>query len=415
MQSVGMATGLDKITCMDELSLDGKRVFLRLDLNVPLRDGEIKDETRIRACLPTIRYILDHGGKLVVGSHLGRPKGEEDRQKLSLEPVAKRLGELLEIEVFLMEDILGQAPQQLLNGLRSSQIIMLENLRFVDEEIKNSQEMAVIIASYIDIYINDAFGACHRAHGSISALAKEVEQRVVGFLIRKEVEMLDQVIYQSTNPFVVILGGSKVSDKIGVFENLMEKVDTFIVGGAMAYTFLKAKGVSVGDSLVERDYLTFAKEIIRSLETRGKKLLLPVDHIVAENLNAEETARINESENIERGWMGLDIGPRSTELFIEEISKAKTIFWNGPMGVFEKEVYSKGTFSVAQAVADNGGLTVVGGGDSVAATNAAGVADKMTHISTGGGASLEYLQGDKLPGLEALRKTGREGVTPTLS
>lgn len=416
--------GLKGISSLQDLServsLEGKRVFLRLDLNTPLENAKITDSTRIRAALPTLRFLLDKGAKLVIASHLGRPKTDADMKSLSLEPVAQRLGELLKLEVFLVEEALGLVPKELLKGLKSQQVVMLENLRFTPQEKQNSSEMASIISSYIDIYVNDAFGVCHREHTSVCALSQMVKERAAGFLIFKEVEMLNSVLYDSQPPFVVILGGAKVSDKISVFESLMEKVDTFIVGGAMAYTFLKAKGVEVGDSLVEKNYISFAKQMIRALEVRKKKLLLPIDHLVIKKADFEKANNTTVSilytkgEAIEKGYMGLDIGPESQKKFAEQIAEAQTVFWNGPMGMFEKEEFCHGTFSIARTLAQCSGTTVVGGGDSVAATFAAGVADKMTHISTGGGASLKYLQGSQLPGLEALRESKREGVTPAL-
>ena len=414
-----MSKGMQGISCIDELSLKSKKVFLRLDLNTPLKESqdgemEVADDTRIRAALPTVKFLLEQGAKVVIGSHLGRPQKEEDQKRLSLEPVARRLGDLLEGEVFLMDEVLSPAPKELLTGLKNHQVILLENLRFEKGETKNSHDMASYLSSYIEIYVNDAFGACHRAHASIAALASQVKTKAVGFLIRQEVEVMDQLLHQSKEPFVAILGGAKVSDKIGVFENLMHKVDTFIVGGAMAYTFLKAKGVDVGDSRVEKEQLSFAKDMIRALETRGKKLLLPVDHIVSDRFDSD-MAQVIDGEKIDSRKMGLDIGPHTIALFQKEIASAQTIFWNGPMGVFERKPYSQGTFAVAEAVAKNSGFTVVGGGDSAAAAQAAGVADQISHISTGGGASLEYLQGDKLPGLEVLRRTGREGVEPVLN
>lgn len=399
---------LDGIKHVKDLDLKGKRVFLRLDLNVPIKNGKIKDETRIQAALPTIKHCIEAGAKLVVASHLGRPKGPADRGDNSLEPVAQRLGELLNLEVELIEDPASDAPKMLLSGIRKSHnLILLENLRFDPGEEKNSEELAAVWAEYTDVYVNDAFGASHRAHASISALPhvlsqKPGTQKGAGFLMYKEIEMLSTLLDGAESPYLAILGGAKVSDKIPVIENLMDKVDGFIVGGAMAYTFLAAKKTPVGKSRVEKEQLTFARQLIERVEARDKKIMLPVDHIIGTSL--EDTKPQTTSDDaISDDYMGLDIGPKTLAIFNQEIARAKTIFWNGPMGVFENSIYSKGTFGVAAALAESSGKTIVGGGDSAAAVNASGFSDKMTHISTGGGASLEFLEGKKLPGLESLR------------
>lgn len=396
-----MAFGLEGIRHVKDMEIKDKRVFLRLDLNVPIKKGKITDETRIQASLPTIKYCLEAGAKLVIASHLGRPKGPEDRGDNSLEPVAKRLTELLKVDVDLIEDPSSDAPRALLVGPRKNQIILLENVRFDSREEKNSAELAQVWAEYTDVYINDAFGASHRAHASISALPELVKERGTGFLMNKEIEMLSLLLKGAHSPYIAILGGAKVSDKIPVIENLIDKVDEFIIGGAMAYTFLAAKKIPVGKSRVEQEKVSFARELLERVEARDKKIWLPVDHIVSQSLDG--TPKTTTDAEILIGDMGLDIGPKTIELYKKQLSKAKTVFWNGPMGVFENPNFNKGTFAIAAALAESQAQTVVGGGDSAAAVNASGLADKMTHISTGGGASLEYLEGKKLPGLEALR------------
>jgi phosphoglycerate kinase len=394
--------GLKFIKSIRDFELNEKVVFLRLDLNVPIENGNITDDTRIMASLPTIKYAVDRGAKLVIASHLGRPKSASDKQ-YSLEPVAKRLSELLAMEVILVEEPKSQTPKALLFGLKKNQIILLENLRFEDGETKNSEEFANVLASYSQIYINDAFGASHRAHSSIDALPRLMKDKGIGFLIEKEITMLDRIIDKPQRPFLAILGGAKVSDKIAVIEKLMEEVDTIIIGGAMAYTFLKARGVAVGKSLVETEKLNYAKEMMARMEARHKSLILPMDHVVATDIKAT-VGQVTSSATIDEGMMGLDIGPKTLGACEAAIRSAKTIFWNGPMGIFETPAFSKGTFGVAKAMAESPcPMKVVGGGDSAAAAEASGFAERMTHISTGGGASLEYLQGDKLPGLEVLR------------
>lgn len=393
--------GLKGIKTIRDFELKDKRVFLRLDLNVPLDNGNITDETRILASLPTIRYALEHGAKLVIASHLGRPKGPDDKSQ-SLEPVGKRLAELLQVEVMLVEEPDAEATKQLLVGLKKNQLILLENIRFHAGETKDSMELAQALAPLAEIYINDAFGACHRAHASIHALPSLIKEKGIGFLIEKEIQMLDQLIEAPKRPYLAILGGAKVSDKIAVFEKLIDLVDGFIIGGAMAYTFLKARNVAVGKSLVENEKLNYAREMIARVEARNKTFLLPVDHVVASSFN-DISGEVTSGLSIPDDKMGLDIGSKSLAQFSEAVKNAATIFWNGPMGVFEKEAFSRGTFGLAKAIAESKALKIVGGGDSAAAAEQSGYAAQMTHISTGGGASLEYLQGDKLPGLEILR------------
>lgn len=394
-----MPSGLRGIKTIRDFALTDKVVFLRLDLNVPIEGGVITDETRITASLPTIKHAIEQGAKIVLASHLGRPKTADDKE-FSLEPVGKRLTELLGKEVVLMEEPGGNALKALLVGLKKNQVVLLENLRFEAGETKNSEEFAQKLAAHTDIYINDAFGASHRAHASIDALPRLVQQKGIGFLIEKEIQMLDRLIENPKKPYVAILGGAKVSDKIPVIEKLIDIVDGFVIGGAMAYTFLKASGKPVGKSLVETEKLNYAREMMARMEARNKTLMLPVDHIVAESIKAESGKTANTIGELE---MGVDIGPETIKNFTTYLKSAATIFWNGPMGIFETPAFSKGSFAIAKALADNPGMKIVGGGDSAAAAEASGFAGKMTHISTGGGASLEYLQGDKLPGLEVLR------------
>lgn len=402
---------LDGIKSIENFQLEDKRVFLRLDLNVPLNSqGEITDDTRIQAALPTIRYAIDKGAKLILSSHLGRPKGPQDFSKYTLEPVAKALTQLLNKEVILVEEARSHAPKALLAGLKPSQILMLENLRFDPGEEKNDRDFAQWLASFTDIYINDAFGASHRAHASIVAMPELMERKGLGFLMRKEIEMLDRVRLHPEHPFVTVLGGAKVSDKIDVIEVLMDRVDSLIIGGAMAYTFLAAQNIPTGKSLVERDKVKFAAELIERAQGRGKRILLPVDHKITSDIKDTASLKTTNDASIPEGWMGVDIGPKTAQLYAQELKRAKTIFWNGPMGVFETPAFATGTFAVAKAITETTATTVVGGGDSAAAAQASGLADKFSHISTGGGASLEFLQGDKLPGVEALRAPKRSEV-----
>lgn len=403
-----MGSDLRGIKTVRDFELQDKVVFLRLDLNVPLDNGKISDETRITASLETIKYILEKGGKLVMASHLGRPKAAGDK-KYSMEPIADRLAELLKKEVILIEEPSSEAVKALVKGASRNQIVLLENLRYEKGETENSEEFAQILASYTDIYINDAFGASHRAHASIDALPRLLKNKGIGFLIEKEIKMLNQLIENPQRPYLAILGGAKVSDKIDVIMKLIDIVDGFIIGGAMAYTFQKAKGLAVGRSLVEADKISFAKDMMKRIEARDKTLLLPLDHVVTEDIASLKT-RVTAGTSIEETELGVDIGPQTIKLYSAAIQQAKTVFWNGPMGIFETPEYSKGTFSIAAAVGAADGIKIVGGGDSAAAAEASGFASKMTHISTGGGASLEYLQGDRLPGLEALKPPKMSGL-----
>ncbi|KAK1548221.1 hypothetical protein Q3G72_000719 [Acer saccharum] len=384
------------------LELAGRAVFVRLDLNVPLKDGVITSDARIRAALPTLQYILEAGGRVAVASHLGRPKGRRTPEA-SLEPVGLRLSELLEHEVILAEDATGDGVRGLLRDARPGSLILLENLRFHGEEEANDAEFARALAAPFDVYVNDAFGASHRAHASIVGMVKHFKDFAAGFLLEKEVEALQRLIQAPQKPFVAVVGGAKVSDKLGVLESLLSRVDTLMVGGAMAYTFLKAQGHNVGKSRFEEDKLRVAQAILTRAEQRGTKLLLPTDHMAAAEFDAAAKATLVSQKDLPDGLMGLDIGPDTRRRYTEALQGAQTIFWNGPMGVFEWEKFAAGTLAVAQAVAGASGYTVVGGGDSVAAIEQAGVADKIDHVSTGGGASLELIEFGKLPGIEVLR------------
>lgn len=404
-----MANGLKGIKTVRELEVAGKVVFLRLDLNVPLENGTISDETRIVASLPTIQFLMEQGAKIVMCSHLGRPKSEADRQ-FSLEPVAKRLSEHLNAEVILWEDIASDGIKSLLHNMKKNQLLLLENVRFQPGETKDSEELAQVWAGYSEVYVNDAFGASHRAHASIHALPTLMKNKGVGFLIEKEIKVLDGLLDNPKRPYLAVLGGAKVSDKIAVIEKFLDIVDGFVIGGAMAYTFLKAKGNAVGKSLVESDKLNYARQMIERIEARNKTLLLPIDHVVTTSISDTKSAHVTSDVNIPDNELGVDIGPKTIAAYSTALHEAATVFWNGPMGVFETPEFSKGTFAIAKSLAENKGDKIVGGGDSAAAAEASGFADKMTHISTGGGASLEYLQGDKLPGLEILRTKVRPQV-----
>lgn len=383
-----------------DIDVTGKRVLVRCDFNVPIKDGVITDDKRIRESLPTIQYLIDHGARVILCSHLGRPKGEFNMD-YSLAPVAQRLSELLNKPVAMAADVIGPDAHAKADALHDGDVMLLENVRFHKEEEANDPAFAKELASMAEIYVNDAFGTSHRAHASTAGVAAYLPA-VCGFLIQKEIDIMGRALNDPKRPFVAILGGAKVSDKIGVINNLLEKVDVLIVGGGMAYTFNKAKGYHVGNSLLEEDKLELAAELMKKATERDIQFLLPVDNVVGDKFDADCDAKVVDSADIPDDWMGLDIGPKTIELFSEAIKDAGTVVWNGPMGVFEFPRFAKGTEAVAKAVAESGAISIIGGGDSAAAVEKLGYADKMTHISTGGGASLEFLEGLELPGIAAL-------------
>lgn len=392
---------------IEDINVKGKKCFVRVDFNVPLDSNmKITDENRIIGALPTIKMLKDKGAKIILASHLGRPKGgikniEENRKKFSLKPVADRLNELLG-DVKFATDIIGESAKAAVASLKNGDVVLLENLRFHEEEEKNDKEFCKELAKFADIYINDAFGTAHRAHASTAGIAEFVDVSVAGLLIAKELEIMGKALDDPKHPFVAILGGAKVSDKIGVINNLIEKVDTLIIGGAMAYTFFKAKGYNVGKSLCETDKVDLAKELMAKASKKGINFLLPVDNVVALEFSNDSKFIAVDSDKIPEEYQGLDIGPKTCKLFSDAIKNAGTVIWNGPMGVFEMPNFANGTKAVAKALADSSAITIIGGGDSAAAVAQLGFAEKMTHISTGGGASLEFLEGLELPGVACL-------------
>ena len=392
---------MNKKTIKD-IDLKGKKVFVRCDFNVPLdENGNITDNRRIEAALPTIKYLLEQNCKIILASHLGRPKGEVN-PKFSLKPVANELSKLLGKEIKLAEDVVGPSAKELTSNVKEGEIVLLENVRFDAREEKNDESLSKEFASMAEIFVNDAFGTAHRAHSSTAGIA-EFLPAVSGFLIEKELEFLGSALENPQRPFIAILGGAKVSDKLGVIESLLEKVDTLIIGGGMAYTFFKSIGYSVGKSICELDKLDLAKELMEKAKQKNVKLVLPIDNVIAKEIAPDTENKVIDSDNIPDEWEGLDIGPKTVELFKEELKDAKTIIWNGPVGFSEYEIFANGTRSIAQALAEKeDAVTIIGGGDSAAAIEKMGLSDKMTHISTGGGASLEFLEGKKLPGIECL-------------
>jgi phosphoglycerate kinase len=398
--SLGIKDILGKLT-IEDINIKGKRVFIRADFNVPLDDNMvITDDSRIRSTLPTINYAIDEGAKVILASHLGRPKGKVE-PRFSLSPVVKRLQRLLNKEVTFAPDCVGAQVESIVSKMKDGDVLLLENLRFHPEEEKNDEAFAKALSKLADFYVNDAFGAAHRAHASTAGITKFLPS-AAGFLLKKEIEYLKGVVENPVRPFVAILGGAKVSGKIGVLENLADKVDKVIVGGGMAYTFIKAMGYEIGDSLVETEMFDLAKSIMDKLRKNNVKFYLPVDSVIAQSIEAGAETKIVTTQEIPKGWRALDIGPASVKLFSEALQNAKTIIWNGPMGVFEIDAFSRGSFAIAHSVADAYALSIVGGGDTDFAVHKAGVSDAITFISTGGGASLQLLEGKELPGISAL-------------
>ena len=392
---------LNKVS-VDDINVKGQRVLVRCDFNVPLQDGKITDENRLVASLPTIKKLIADGGKVILCSHLGKPKGEA-KPELSLAPVAVRLSELLGQDVKFAADpeVVGPNAKAAVAAMKDGDVVLLENTRYRIEETKNGEAFSKELASLCDVYVDDAFGTAHRAHCSNVGVTQYVKTAAVGYLMQKEIDFLGNAVNNPARPFVAILGGSKVSSKISVINNLLDKVDTLIIGGGMAYTFMKAQGGKIGTSLCEDDYLDYANEILKKAPDKGVNMLIPVDTVTADAFSNDANVKVVDAGQIDDGWMGLDIGPKTRELFANAVKDAKTVVWNGPMGVFEMPNFAAGTVAVAQALADTDAVTIIGGGDSAAAVNQLGFGDKMTHISTGGGASLEFLEGKELPGVAA--------------
>ena len=392
---------LNKVS-VDDINVKGQRVLVRCDFNVPLQDGKITDENRLVASLPTIKKLIADGGKVILCSHLGKPKGEA-KPELSLAPVAVRLSELLGQDVKFAADpeVVGPNAKAAVAAMKDGDVVLLENTRYRIEETKNGEAFSKELASLCDVYVDDAFGTAHRAHCSNVGVTQYVKTAAVGYLMQKEIDFLGNAVNNPARPFVAILGGSKVSSKISVINNLLDKVDTLIIGGGMAYTFMKAQGGKIGTSLCEDDYLDYANDMIKKAADKGVKMLIPVDTVTADAFSNDANVKVVDAGQIDDGWMGLDIGPKTRVLFANAVKDAKTVVWNGPMGVFEMPNFAAGTVAVAQALADTDAVTIIGGGDSAAAVNQLGFGDKMTHISTGGGASLEFLEGKELPGVAA--------------
>ena len=388
---------------IDDINVKGKRVLVRCDFNVPVQDGKITDDTRITAAVPTIKKLINDGGRVILCSHMGKPKGQV-KEELSLAPVAERLSEILGQKVVFARDneVVGANARAAVQAMKDGDVILLENTRFRPEEEKNGEELSKDLASLADVYVNDAFGTAHRAHSSTAGVTAYVPEAVVGYLMEKEINFLGNAVDNPVRPFAAILGGSKVSSKISVIDNLLEKVDVLLIGGGMAYTFVKAAGGKIGKSLVEEDYLDYASNMVKKAAEKNVKLLLPVDCIIASEISNDVPCKPCDINNIPDDMMGLDIGPKSIELFKDAIKDCKTVIWNGPMGVFETANFAKGTEAIAAALAELDATTIIGGGDSAAAVNQLGYGDKMTHISTGGGASLEFLEGKELPGVAVI-------------
>lgn len=389
---------------IEDINVAGKKVLVRCDFNVPLQDGVITDENRLVGALPTIKYLIGQGAKVILCSHLGKPKGEA-KPELSLAPVAKRLSEMLGQEVVFAADanVVGENAKAATQNMKDGDVVLLENTRYRKEETKNEENYSKELASLAEVFVNDAFGTAHRAHCSTVGAGQFLQERACGYLIQKELKFLGEAVANPVRPFTAILGGAKVSDKINVINQLLDKVDNLIIGGGMAYTFLKSQGYEIGNSLLEADKIDYAKEMLEKAEAKGVKLYLPVDFKTADRFAADAEVVITENQNIAEGYEGLDIGPKTVEKFVDVVSNSKTIVWNGPMGVFEFEAFAGGTLAIAKAMAAlEGATTVIGGGDSAAAVNQLGFGDKMTHVSTGGGASLEFLEGKELPGIVAL-------------
>lgn len=393
-----------KIQTIEEKDYKNKKVFLRVDYNVPIEKGVITDDTRIRATIPTINYLLSQNASLIIASHLGRPKGKFVPE-MSLKPVAERLSELIGKPVKFAPDCIGEEVEKMVKELKLGEILLLENLRFHPEEEEGNEEFAKKLASYGDCYVNDAFGTCHREHASVYTITKFVKDVAAGFLIKKEVEVLSKLLTNPEKPFLLIIGGAKVLDKIGMIKNLLDKVDTIITGGVMAYTFIKAKNWEVGDSKVEEEAIPVAKEIIKEINKRHLEFHTPLDHVIVQKISPDATFIVTERGTVPHGWIGVDIGPQAIEEYTDCINRAKTIFWNGPMGIIEIEQFAKGSIEIAKAIAANSkAFSVIGGGDTIIPVNKAQVADKVSHVCTGGGASLEFLEKGTLPGIEVLRK-----------